>query len=339
LQPLLADPPLCFANEQTSFMLLLWGLGLFVILPVCCMREIEHLKKASMFGIAALAYASIYIVWSGATHLRSDDEAAEWKVFEASTDIFQAMAMTVSSFSCHLTTIKTYETLGPHRTQGMMMQICIVSLIVAVIFYQFVGVSAYLEFGGGVHGNVLENIAEKHVGSAWMMMANCGLAICLVFSVPVTLWALRDTLIQLSRSVLPSARAVAALDGDSVVSDQPTRTEWIAATTSILIVVMTIATLIPSIKSIMSIGGSVGGAFIVFIFPAAFHLAVVKRVSRETLFQKANAAEISMICIGVGAGLLCLTTSVMGAIKAFSKKGSGHIGHIGHVEYNCSYIL
>jgi len=269
-------------------------------------------------GIAALAYASIYIVISGSCHIRRNGVATQEQgiVYGIVMDspIFECMAMTVSSFSCHLTTIKTYETLGPHRKQEMMMRICIVSLVVAAIFYQLVGVTAYLQFGGNVSGNVLNTVAKVDPGQPAMMLANCGLAVCLIFSVPITLWALRDTLIQVFRLIFPSAREIHALDAGVPVSTEPTKKEWIIATFSIIVTVLTIATLVPKIKTIMSIGGSVGGAFIVFIFPAAFHLAVVKRVSRDSIFRKANMAEIAMISIGVGAGLVCLSVGIYKAV-------------------------
>lgn len=66
------------------------------------------------------------------------------------------------------------------------------------------------------------------------------------------------------------------------MSTEPTKAEWITAT--------------------------------FFIYPAAFHLAVVKRVGRATLFQGSNVSELAMIGIGIGAGLICFSVGVYNAV-------------------------
>ena len=75
-----------------------------------------------------------------------------------------------------------------------------------------------------------------------------------------------------------------------------------------------------NVRSIMAVGGSVGGAFIVFIYPAAFYLKVVKRVDRKTLFCLHNAPQLAMIGIGSLAGLLCFFVSLTHALEGFREE-------------------
>ena len=62
---------------------------------------------------------------------------------------------------------------------------------------------------------------------------------------------------------------------------------------------------------IMSLGGSLGGTFIAFMYPALFHLTVVKKVrSARQMLRLEHGAELGVIGMSILYGILCLSISL-----------------------------
>merc|ERR1712113_158535 len=113
------------------------------------------------------------------------------------------------------------------------------------------------------------------------------------------------------RSCIMSAWHYMVVDSDDV-KDQPSDFEWCAASTFIMVGALAMATFIPKVKTALSIVGSVGGALIVFVYPAAFHLAVVRELPFGKLWlARQNVLQLAMIGIGIVIGIVCLTMSIL----------------------------
>lgn len=280
-----------------------WVIGLLVVLPLSLLRDISSLKFTSTLAILTLAYASVYVVYAGTS---GDDAggvehapAEPWTFFRWETTIFECCSMTVSAFSCHISAMPIYEALGPQRTPRHMMMIVFSSISIAAVIYQFVGIAGYTRFGRNVKGNILASVYDANGDSLGLQLAQAGIAMTLIFSMPLVMWPLRSCTISLFRGAQmePSART------------------WYATTCSLMTVTLVTASLDVDVKSVMAVGGSVGGAFIVFIYPSAFFLAVVKKHAVYDFLQRDNIPQLAMIAVGIIAGVICLTVSVQHAIK------------------------
>jgi amino acid permease len=180
------------------------------------------------------------------------------------------------------------------------------ALLIAAVIYEVVGIAGYMQFGSNVEGNVLSSIARENVGNVMVSIVSISMALALVCHVPCIVWPLRSCMI--------SAWHYLVVGSDSM-KDQPSDLEWRAASTFIMVGALAMAILIPKVKTALSIVGSVGGALIVFIYPAAFHLAVVRGLSfGKPWLAFQNAPQLAMIATGVVVGIVCLTMSILNCL-------------------------
>jgi amino acid permease len=177
------------------------------------------------------------------------------------------------------------------------------ALCIAAGIYELVGLAGYMQFGSDVSGNILTNLAKEHTGSMFTSLVSLGMALALICHVPCIVWPLRSCIMSAWRCIL--------VDSDHR-KDEPTDFEWRAASLLIMVGVLGMATLMPNVKTALSIVGSIGGAFIVFIYPAAFHLAVVRNLLPGwSWLTWNNAPQLAMIGIGMIVGCVCLTMSIL----------------------------
>eukprot|EP00747_Dinoflagellata_sp_TGD_P055585 gnl/TRDRNA2_/TRDRNA2_149620_c0_seq2.p1 gnl/TRDRNA2_/TRDRNA2_149620_c0~~gnl/TRDRNA2_/TRDRNA2_149620_c0_seq2.p1 ORF type:complete len:142 (-),score=9.66 gnl/TRDRNA2_/TRDRNA2_149620_c0_seq2:31-456(-) len=141
------------------------------------------------------------------------------------------------------------------------------------------------------------------------------------------MWPLRSCAISVYRFCTGGASTAASI------------TEWRTATCTLMGLIVLMAWSIPSVKSVMAVGGAVGGAFIVFIYPAAFHIALVKRARLDGWLRRENIPQLFMIGFGIAAGILCLTVAVANAVRTHSTSGKvvdlykeNCVGESRHVE-------
>eukprot|EP00928_Gymnodinium_smaydae_P025177 TRINITY_DN20133_c0_g1_i5.p1 TRINITY_DN20133_c0_g1~~TRINITY_DN20133_c0_g1_i5.p1 ORF type:complete len:496 (-),score=68.69 TRINITY_DN20133_c0_g1_i5:218-1705(-) len=313
-------------NQAQAELFIRWGVGLLIVLPLSCLRDISKLKVTSSIAIVTLSYAALYVVKQGEVHIKANGISPTFSWYFLSSNIFTCMAMTVSAFSCHISAMPIYESLGQRRSPRTMMTVVMVSLVLSAIVYHCVGLTGYMQFGADVKGNVLESVATINTDDEWMWLANAGMSTTLIFSMPIVMWPLRSCTLSAYPAwiaYLASSRGGAAVDVDVsappqpsprvVAHSEPSAAEWYSATAALLLAVLTIATLIPKVTIIMAIGGSVGGAFIVFIYPAAFYLAIVKKEKPQDMLRSRNAPQLAMIAIGVILGLICFCHSIQNA--------------------------
>jgi len=285
---------------------IIFGTGLGVVLPLLMLRDISKLRYTAAFAICALFGTAAYVVMSGCMYLR--DEGIHHGVVAARVDtgIFEAIPMCVSAYSCHILVVPIYDSLGPGRTPAAMYKVLTGSTVMAAVVYEIVGIMGYMQFGGEVHGNILQNLSQDSAGSPVTAAVSVGMALTLICHVPCIIWPLRSCIISGYHYLVV---------GFDQVKEEPTALEWQVTSLGIMVCVIAMVMVMPSVKTALSIVGSIGGAFIVFMYPAAFHLAVVKELpfGRGWLGRE-NIPELTMIGIGIAVGVLCFTMSVVNSM-------------------------
>eukprot|EP00928_Gymnodinium_smaydae_P025178 TRINITY_DN20133_c0_g1_i6.p1 TRINITY_DN20133_c0_g1~~TRINITY_DN20133_c0_g1_i6.p1 ORF type:complete len:481 (-),score=45.24 TRINITY_DN20133_c0_g1_i6:174-1616(-) len=155
-------------NQAQAELFIRWGVGLLIVLPLSCLRDISKLKVTSSIAIVTLSYAALYVVKQGEVHIKANGISPTFSWYFLSSNIFTCMAMTVSAFSCHISAMPIYESLGQRRSPRTMMTVVMVSLVLSAIVYHCVGLTGYMQFGADVKGNVLESVATINTDDEWM---------------------------------------------------------------------------------------------------------------------------------------------------------------------------
>ncbi|CAJ1342800.1 unnamed protein product [Effrenium voratum] len=309
------------SEEEEAFLaeVIMWSLGLLVVLPLGLLRDISKLKFTSGIAIATLIYAASFIIFRNAASLAEEPKVGEgFELVKLQSSFFVSLAMTTSNFSCHISAIPIYESLGPNKSPRLMRRAVLGSLATAALLYQAVGITSYLRFGelGSDQGNILEvvmqstNRLSSPLEFAFGCLASAGVAFNLVFSMPVVMWALRSACLSYSRAARSLLCARAASEADTA---EPSAAEWSVATGLLMLAILVLATKVPDIRVVMSIGGSVGGTFIAFMYPALFRLYVVKAKSR--VCQAANWPELGVVALSVAYGVLSLSSALEAAFQ------------------------
>lgn len=284
------------------------------MLPLSLLRDISSLKASSIVGTFTLLYSSAYVIYSGFSHIASEGPSESFHMVNLSGDTVVCAAMTCSAFSCHISTMPIYRSLGSSRRPATMILIVALSLSLAAVFYQAVGIAGYMRFGSGVKGNVLQSLGDNEPLTFALGLANCGVPANLMASMPLVVWPLRSCSIAAFRSVTSR----------DLVAD-PSDKEWRISTCILLALVLTAATLVPDITTVMGLGGAVGTAFIVFVYPSAFYLAVVKQVTPSEWCHRRHWPQLAMMGLGAVAGALGFGVAFSRLIRGGSQSDSTQI--------------
>jgi len=315
LAPVLAE--LGLGSEQFMERLVLLGLGLGVILPLTLLQDISKLRFTSSLAILAMLYAAAYATYSGASHVATHGASSSVVLWNDSLEIFNAIAMSISAYSCHIAVIPIYDSLGPGHTPRVMMKVVCASLVLALLFYEMVGLAGYFEFGAEVNSNVLKSIVAREGASAGTVLATLGISIMLIFSVPIIIWPVRSVILwvykmsQVSDNKGVYEATPANVDEiKKLVEQGPSTVGWIVVTVAIVTLVIGLSAVFPDVKTSLSIVGSLGGAFIVFIYPSAFYLAVVKKSPPSDWGRWDHAPQLLIMVSGILVGGISLYISI-----------------------------
>lgn len=295
---------------------LLFGIGFGFCLPLALMRDMSGLKLTSSFAVFTMLYAALFVTITGMNYALEEGVAQTVVSLKTSTEAFDALAMSISAYSCHISVMPIYESLGPGRTPAIMMKIIGFSLCSAFLFYEAIGLAGYFQFGSDVSGNVLLNIASVGAGSSQTIgttLASAGVALKLVFTVPIVIWPVRSCLLFAYQLTRVSRASDGDIDDELLenVDKEPTTNEWNLATVLVMAFVILMSRLCPDVKTSLSVVGSVGGSFMVLIYPPAFYLAVVKESPpADWRMSTFHAPQLAMITAGAAIGILCLYFSL-----------------------------
>eukprot|EP00928_Gymnodinium_smaydae_P015221 TRINITY_DN1558_c0_g1_i2.p1 TRINITY_DN1558_c0_g1~~TRINITY_DN1558_c0_g1_i2.p1 ORF type:complete len:487 (+),score=46.76 TRINITY_DN1558_c0_g1_i2:48-1463(+) len=292
-------------TEQDMFVV---AIAIFGALPLALVRDISRLRGPSFLGCVALLYVTAFGVVK--CILRGPDLEQDIALMEDvdwGWQMLPAIAMVTSAFSCHISTLPVYSSLGTHRE--VMPLVIFLSMLCVFLVYVGIGLSGYFLFGEATAQNILVSMWAST--PTWtehylLVLMNVCVSVSLLTSLPIVIWPLRSCLLLLlHRLDILLGRTTAKVDD----APEPSSFLWVTITVAIILVVTSIALLTPQVAVALSIVGAVGGAGIVFIFPSLFFLGSRSKQLDDTRSPGSSVLG-AKILLGLGACMGSLSLAV-----------------------------
>jgi amino acid permease len=240
-----------------------------IILPLAMLKRLDALTFTSVAAIAAIFYFFVLVVVEGALDFGSRTGGSSGqpiRYFNWSLEIFEGLPILAFAAGGHMQAISLYSELAPqHRTLRVWDQIILfVEVGVLSTLYLLVGGISYTRFYPLEEGNILKLMIAND-NSVQIQIASLAVSMVVIFSTPIVLWPLRQSLNRLLFRSWPDLYADTSWQ---------TRLRYTLMTACTVGAVYAVAALVGDLKVVFGLTGSVGATIIKFIVPAAVFLKV-----------------------------------------------------------------
>lgn len=248
----------------------------FIMLPLCCLKNINSLGFTSALSLVPLVYFMVlqivYLVKAGGIQ-------SGVKMF--SSKLFFAMPLIVFSFSSQQALFPLYTEMQERNgTERHIKQVVSWSLGLTALCYIFSGTLGIFTYPTSVEGNVLNNL-PKGIPLDILLITT---AVSIILSFPVILWPARvsaDRLFFLDRPY--------------------SYLRFVLEAVAILALALIIALAIPSFSTILGLFGSLTNTTIGYILPPLYYLKLEPTPWKESWTKK---GAIALLVIGATCGLV-----------------------------------
>jgi len=301
----------------------------FVVLPLSLNRRLAKLGVTSilatfavgyvvLFSVIALGTVAYYYTGAGVTSVSSieglngttasngtatNNTMAPEVItpftsavpFNLNAGSVYTVTLLIGAFACHNTALPVYEELKD-RTQKKMGQAVAGAIGVAYSLYFVIAVSGYILFGAETKDNILLNFTSEFMADYPtlkfpLLLGRIAMATALLFACPTAIWPFRSAVLSVYLRVM---------NGRHVPSHQATHREFITVTIVAISLILFCAVMVPSVKTPLSIVGSVSGSLLIFILPSSFNMALKPHV----VLCRENRGPLIMFVMGILVGVL-----------------------------------
>lgn len=260
--------------------------GLFILLPLCLLPDLNNLRYASTFTIFIKIIWTIFLFRAAwlQHEVVGEDATVQWCGSLAGA--YLAIPVLNVAYCAHYNAPRYYEELAD-RSAERFRAVVIIASGLTTVSYVLSAVAAYYIFGDRVQGNVLNNFAAGY----WP--ARLGHAVVVVCTFPLA-----------HHSIRTGVLALAGRDPNRV---DPA---WTAVTIVGVMVLLGLSTGITAVQKVLVFKGAVFGSIIVFVFPPVLLLSIRRKTYVANPWV--DLGLVSMIVWGCG-------TLVVGAVLAAAK--------------------
>eukprot|EP00930_Biecheleria_cincta_P049378 TRINITY_DN34597_c0_g1_i1.p1 TRINITY_DN34597_c0_g1~~TRINITY_DN34597_c0_g1_i1.p1 ORF type:complete len:442 (+),score=47.34 TRINITY_DN34597_c0_g1_i1:40-1365(+) len=240
-----------------------------VLIPLCLKQNMHALRLATRFGICALGYTILYVIFTSATdgrHAMHLESASFWGADTGGS--IRVLCTLTSAYMSHYNAPAFHHDLLSHPSPWKAFSTAAtVSFTGALLTYLSFAIAGYAHFGTEVKGNVLMGFRTSlGVQVAWISMA-----LQLMMTYPLILKSARDTLVQLLGFAPPSAASAGTL----WVSP------WSVASASLVIFTVVVGTVVTDISKVLAFRGALLGINVCFVLPGVMLLFCVRKESKQ----------------------------------------------------------
>ena len=236
--------------------------GVFAILPLCFSKKIDFLKYPSMFGVGAILYLTVLIIYSWAIGSYPTPSISEIKLEpEKWTEIFSVIPAFCYGYQCHVSAIPIYSCMR-HRNLKHFARVSTAAIAICAVANSVSACCGYLTFGSKVNPDIL---LDFDANRPEVMFGVIAMAVKTVFTYPILIFCGREALLSAIKDVKMSLGYQVDPDSQSIVQRVVIVILWFGLS-------LICAIFIPDIGKVIKFLGCLA-AFFIFFFPASSLIA------------------------------------------------------------------
>jgi len=288
-------------NRTTTLL----GITMFILLPLCLLKNLKSLAPFSLLGVIGMTYTAIAMTiryMDGTYSLPGGnflDEVAKdlqpsfgdkgvKAVFSSSSLILVCMLST--AYMAHFNAAKFYIELK-NNTVSRFNQVVAWAFGISILLMGAMTTLGFLTFGENSSGLVLNNYSPN---DSWMIGSRIAVAISLVFSYPLAFTGCRDGFLDLL-SIPPEKRTILKLN---------------ALTIALLSLLTFLACILKDVSFVLAFGGATLGNALTYVYPALMYRSILKEQGRK---------ETVGVSIAMSSAILGIIMGIIGAKMSLQK--------------------
>ena len=273
--------------------------GVFAILPLCFSKKTDFLKYPSLFGVIAILYLTVLIIYAWAFGNYPSPSISEIKLEpEKWTDIFSVIPALCYGYQCHVSAIPIYSCMR-HRNLKHFARVSTAAIAICAVANSVSACCGYLTFGSKVNPDIL---LDYDANRPEVMFGVIAMAIKTVFTYPILIFCGREALLSAIKDVKMSLGYQVDSDSQNIVQRIVIVILWFGLS-------LICAIFIPDIGKVIKFLGCLA-AFFIFFFPASSLMANTFKSDPSLIGRKGQfLVLLGSVFIVVGAFILgCVLT-------------------------------
>lgn len=266
-------------DERLYTNLALFGIMLVLVMPLCYLPSLDHLRFNSYVDVIVMLYLDVVLVIKYFTQ----DEHPPVSAVDIKVDSLFSISLLTHSY-CAITQYNylfLYRELGDRYVH--IQKVTAATVVAYVCIYLVCGFFGYFTFGSAVQSNILKNLCED---DSWLSMSvNVAMILLMVVHIPVVVYSTRKTFEQM------------------VFREYPSRTSSNIIASCIIVVSTLVGCLLKSLDNILDFTSSLCGGTIGLICPGLVMVKMSKTTAQRALSALYTAAGC-IITFG-GFGVAC----------------------------------
>jgi sodium-coupled neutral amino acid transporter 10 len=258
--------------------------GIFVITPLCFLKNLEPLKYTSLVSFCGVLYATFLVV-SAYTHSESYLEehgvvsstyaaahapgAPKAVMLGMTSGLWRALPIFNVAFTAHYNAPQLYLELE-RRTPARFALVVSLAMGFAAVVYATVAVCGYLTFRSATLGDVLENFNKAYPEA---IAGRLALAFVVVCTFPLANFSLRESIITL-------------WTGGKFTTRTLPFSSFAPLTIGIIACALTVGILITKVEVVLAYKGAIFGSCIVYILPSLMYLSLRRKYGANPEYQE-----------------------------------------------------
>jgi len=277
------------------------GMTLFVLFPMCLIKDLSVLGYTSLAGITGIVYTSVFmlircidgsyapggIFYDSLKQEFQPDFSHGVNLWGIDIKSLAFMCGLSTAYVCHYNAPRFYDELR-NNTMPRFNRTVFLAFAAVCAVNSWMMVAGYLTFGAATQGNILNNYSDN---DSMATLARLGVGGSVLCGYPILFTGLRESLLTL-------------------LGWERTNKIFYASTASIVSLVTVLAYFIHSLGLLNNFAGAVLGSYVIYVFPMVCFLLAVKKG-----FMHVSHAESLLVkcfvCMGVLLSLLGGYTSLV----------------------------
>lgn len=132
---------------------------LCIVLPLCLLKQLKHLKYSSILGIMSILYCFGLLIYKIITTQTSDELSGQFDVWHWNMGLFIVFNLCGKSLAVHYLLPGMYKSLRNRSVNKMSLLIMLAFVIVTILYISF-AVCAYYLFGDTSKPDIIQNLDD-----------------------------------------------------------------------------------------------------------------------------------------------------------------------------------